>query len=99
MDVGKKNSLLSYSNKTFVFMSKYWMQLCPQTNQYLIFQRKEGPTLSCHVPKILKCLTKFTLDFYIFFETNRSVASKPPKKCLNITANVEPSIKFGDFRT
>ena len=34
-----------------------------------------------------------------FFETNRSVGAKPPKRCANITANSEPFKQYGDVGT
>ena len=32
-----------------------------------------------------------------FFETNRSVGAKPPKRCVNIIADSETFKPYGDF--
>ena len=42
---------------TFMKLNFFWIvEHCPQMNYYLVFQRKEGPILSYHVPKIPRVL-------------------------------------------
>ena len=81
----------------------------------LVFQRKEGHVFSKHVPKRPKVLKKIYFwyfedqvskltgieNFQIlgFFETNKSVGAKPPKRLANIIADYETFKRYGDFDT
>ena len=45
------------SNETFIFMSKFRMEVLPQIKYELVIQRKDGHIFSCHVlkrPKVWK---------------------------------------------
>ena len=53
------------SNETFIFMSKFSMEACPQMKYELVVQRKEGHNFSYHFPKRPKVATQKKLTFDI----------------------------------
>ena len=81
----------------------------------MVLQREEGHILSYHVPKIAKFVKKINfwyfkvqvskrtctknIKFLGFFEINRPIGSKPPKKFANIIADSEICKQYGDFDT
>ena len=50
----RKNPFFTFcdSNETFIYMSKFSIEACPQMKFELVAQRKEGHNFSYHVQKV-----------------------------------------------
>ena len=98
-------------NETFIFMSKFSMEDCPQMKYKLVVQRKIGHILSYHVPSRqkfiitfifdiskLKCQNGLKLQFFLAFFRPRGLwKHNPPKNCAGIFAKSESCGNFGTW--